>query len=106
MTGRRRIRVEISSADLPGHLEMCSVSAVDLVERRIATAASICAIEWPASNAATRWKRRFRRAGQECGERYQGYAFGFGLERSAMLRHDVSQIRLFYEADLRVLEQL
>jgi phenylalanyl-tRNA synthetase alpha chain len=38
-------------------------------------------------------------------ERYQGFAFGFGLERSAMLRHGISQIRLLYEGDLRVLEQ-
>jgi phenylalanyl-tRNA synthetase alpha chain len=38
-------------------------------------------------------------------ERYQGYAFGFGLERSAMLRHGISQIRLLYDNDLRVLEQ-
>ena len=38
-------------------------------------------------------------------ERYQGYAFGFGLERPAMLRHDLSQIRLLYDNDLRVLEQ-
>jgi phenylalanyl-tRNA synthetase alpha chain len=39
-------------------------------------------------------------------EQYQGFAFGFGLERSAMLRHGISQIRHLYEADLRVLEQL
>jgi len=39
-------------------------------------------------------------------ERYQGYAFGMGLERVAMLRHDLPQIRLLYDGDLRVLEQL
>jgi len=39
-------------------------------------------------------------------ERYQGYAFGMGLERAAMLRHGLSHIRLLYDADVRVLEQL
>jgi phenylalanyl-tRNA synthetase alpha chain len=37
---------------------------------------------------------------------YQGYAFGMGLERAAMLRHGLPQIRLLYDGDLRVLEQL
>ena len=39
-------------------------------------------------------------------ERYQGYAFGMGLERGAMLRHELPHIRLLYDGDLRVLEQL
>lgn len=38
--------------------------------------------------------------------RYQGFAFGMGLERAAMLRHGLPQIRLLYEGDIRVLEQL
>jgi phenylalanyl-tRNA synthetase alpha chain len=38
-------------------------------------------------------------------ERYQGYAFGMGLERAAMNRHDIPQIRHLYDGDLRVLEQ-
>jgi len=38
-------------------------------------------------------------------ERYQGFAFGMGLERAAMLRHGIPQIRLLYEGDLRVLGQ-
>ena len=38
--------------------------------------------------------------------RYQGYAFGMGLERVAMLRHGLPQIRLLYDGDLRVLDQL
>ncbi|MEE3330439.1 MAG: phenylalanine--tRNA ligase subunit alpha [Myxococcota bacterium] len=36
---------------------------------------------------------------------HQGFAFGMGLERAAMLRHGVPQIRLLYEGDVRVLEQ-
>ena len=39
-------------------------------------------------------------------ERYQGFAFGMGLERAVMLRHGIPQIRLLYEGDVRVLEQL
>ena len=38
-------------------------------------------------------------------ERYTGYAFGMGVERMAMLRHGVDDIRLFYENDLRFLQQ-
>jgi phenylalanyl-tRNA synthetase alpha chain len=38
-------------------------------------------------------------------ETWNGYAWGFGIERMAMLKHDVEDIRLFYESDLRFLEQ-
>ena len=37
-------------------------------------------------------------------ERIQGFAFGMGLERIAMLKHGVNDIRLFYENDMRFLE--
>ncbi len=38
-------------------------------------------------------------------ERYTGFAFGTGIERVAMLKYNVDDIRLFYENDLRFLEQ-
>jgi phenylalanyl-tRNA synthetase alpha chain len=38
-------------------------------------------------------------------ERHQGFAFGMGIERVAMLRHGVTDLRLFYDNDLRFLEQ-
>jgi phenylalanyl-tRNA synthetase alpha chain len=38
-------------------------------------------------------------------EEWNGYAWGFGIERMAMLKHNVEDIRLFYESDLRFLEQ-
>jgi phenylalanyl-tRNA synthetase alpha chain len=38
--------------------------------------------------------------------RWSGFAWGFGIERIAMLRYDVDDIRLFYENDMRFLEQL
>jgi phenylalanyl-tRNA synthetase alpha chain len=38
-------------------------------------------------------------------ERYIGYAFGAGVERLAMLRYGVSDLRLFFENDLRFLRQ-
>jgi len=34
-----------------------------------------------------------------------GFAFGIGIERVAMIRHGIDDIRLFYEGDLRFLEQ-
>ena len=38
-------------------------------------------------------------------ERYMGFAFGSGIERLAMLRYGVADLRLFYENDLRFLQQ-
>ena len=38
-------------------------------------------------------------------ERYTGFAFGVGIERIAMLKYGVDDIRMFYENDLRFLEQ-
>ncbi len=38
-------------------------------------------------------------------ERYTGFAFGMGVERMAMLRHGVDDIKFYYEGDLRFLRQ-
>ena len=38
-------------------------------------------------------------------ERYTGFAFGLGIERIAMLKHGIDDIRLLYENDLRFLQQ-
>ncbi len=38
-------------------------------------------------------------------EKYLGFAFGLGVERLAMLRYGVADLRLFYEGDLRFLKQ-
>jgi len=38
-------------------------------------------------------------------DRYTGFAFGMGIERTALLKWGVEDIRLFYENDLRFLEQ-
>jgi phenylalanyl-tRNA synthetase alpha chain len=45
---------------------------------------------------------------KNCGidpEVYTGYAFGMGIERLTMLRYKISDIRLFYENDLRFISQ-
>jgi phenylalanyl-tRNA synthetase alpha chain len=36
---------------------------------------------------------------------YTGFAFGLGIERIAMLRYGIDDIRLFYESDMRFLSQ-
>lgn len=46
----------------------------------------------------------FRHAGID-NEVYSGYAFGLGVERLAMLRYGVNDLRLFFENDLRFLKQ-
>jgi phenylalanyl-tRNA synthetase alpha chain len=38
-------------------------------------------------------------------EKYTGYAFGMGVERIAMLKYGIDDIRLFYENDFRFLDQ-
>ena len=38
-------------------------------------------------------------------EKYTGFAFGLGVERVAMLKYGVDDIRLFYENDMRFIEQ-
>jgi phenylalanyl-tRNA synthetase alpha chain len=38
-------------------------------------------------------------------EIYSGYAFGMGIERLAMLRYGVDDLRMFFENDLRFLRQ-
>src|SRR3546814_20917397 len=41
---------------------------------------------------------------RNCGldpERYQGFAFGMGIERIAMLKYGIPDLRPFFEADLR-----
>jgi phenylalanyl-tRNA synthetase alpha chain len=37
--------------------------------------------------------------------KYQGFAFGMGVDRIAMLKYGINDIRLFYENDVRFLEQ-
>jgi phenylalanyl-tRNA synthetase alpha chain len=38
-------------------------------------------------------------------EKYTGYAFGMGIDRIAMLKYGIHDIRLFFENDIRFLEQ-
>ena len=45
---------------------------------------------------------------ENCGidsEKYSGFAFGLGLERIAMRRYNIGDMRLLYENDYRFLEQ-
>lgn len=45
---------------------------------------------------------------KNCGidaEKYNGFAFGMGIERIAMLLYQIGDIRMFYENDVRFLEQ-
>jgi phenylalanyl-tRNA synthetase alpha chain len=45
------------------------------------------------------------RAGNIDPDKYTGFAFGMGVERCAMLKYGIEDIRLFYENDLRFIEQ-
>ena len=38
-------------------------------------------------------------------EKYTGFAFGIGVERIAMLKYEIDDIRMFYENDERFLAQ-
>ena len=38
-------------------------------------------------------------------EKYTGFAFGMGVERIAMLKYQINDIRLFFENDVRFIQQ-
>jgi phenylalanyl-tRNA synthetase alpha chain len=45
---------------------------------------------------------------ENCGidsEKYTGFAFGMGIERIAMLKYGVKDLRLYFENDVRFLRQ-
>ncbi len=71
-------------------------------------------IRWDDGGAASRWLEVLGcgmvhpRVLENCGidpERYTGFAFGLGVERFAMLRYGVGDLRAFFENDLRFLRQ-
>jgi phenylalanyl-tRNA synthetase alpha chain len=71
-------------------------------------------IRWDAEDGSTRWLEVLGcgmvhpNVLRNCGidpERYTGFAFGLGVERFAMLRYGVSDLRAFFENDLRFLKQ-
>ena len=46
---------------------------------------------------------------ENCGidsEEYSGFAFGIGIERTAMLKYGINNIKLLFNSDIRVLEQI
>ena len=46
---------------------------------------------------------------ENCGidsEEYSGFAFGIGLERTAMLKYGINNIKLLFNSDIRVLQQI
>ena len=42
---------------------------------------------------------------QHAGEGWQGFAFGMGMDRLAMMKYKINDIRLFHSGDLRFLKQ-
>jgi phenylalanyl-tRNA synthetase alpha chain len=71
-------------------------------------------IAWQQPDGSTRWLEVLGcgmvhpNVLRSCGidpERYSGFAFGLGVERFAMLRYGVNDLRSFYENDVRFLKQ-
>src|SRR5699024_7864153 len=71
-------------------------------------------IRWDASDGSERWLEVLGcgmvhpNVLKNCGidpERHTGFAFGLGVERFAMLRYGVEDLRAFFENDVRFLEQ-
>ena len=68
-------------------------------------------LQCASTRAGSRWAARvgsipqvFTNVGHDP-EVWSGFAFGLGIERIAMLRHGLGDLRLFWENDVRVLEQ-
>jgi phenylalanyl-tRNA synthetase alpha chain len=38
-------------------------------------------------------------------DKYSGWAFGLGVDRFAMVKYDINDIQLFFQGDVRFLEQ-
>jgi phenylalanyl-tRNA synthetase, alpha subunit len=71
-------------------------------------------IAWQQADGSTRWLEVLGcgmvhpNVLRNCGidpERYTGFAFGLGVERFAMLRYGVNDLRAFFENDVRFLRQ-
>ncbi len=57
------------------------------------------------ASTSSRHIRRRRLAVGIDSEKYTGWAFGFGIERLAMKKYEINDIRLLFENDLRFLSQ-
>jgi len=114
---------DVSFADLKGLLsEFVNAFFEDDLEVRLRP--SYFPFTEPSAEVDVRWRNEDGSAGRwlevlgcgmvhpnvlaQCGidtERYTGYAFGLGVERFAMLRYRVNDLRLFFENDLSFLRQ-
>ena len=59
---------------------------------------------WVLAGGGAFWSAECRAALAACGidpDRYSGFAFGMGLDRTLMFRHGITDIRDFYEGDQR-----
>ncbi len=114
---------EVTFADLKGLLE-AFVNAFFEDELEVRLRPSYFPFTEPSAEVDVRWRNPDGSAGRwlevlgcgmvhpnvltNCGidpERYTGYAFGLGVERFAMLRYRVNDLRLFFENDLSFLRQ-
>ena len=110
---------DVSLADLKGHLHQF-LNAFFEAELRVRFRPSYFPFTEPSAEVdvqlpgSDKWlevlgcgvvhQHVFESVGYDC-EKYTGYAFGMGVERLAMLRYGVDDLRLFFENDLRFLEQ-
>jgi phenylalanyl-tRNA synthetase alpha chain len=114
---------DVTFADLKGLLsEFVNAFFEDELEVRLRP--SYFPFTEPSAEVDVRWRNADGSAGRwlevlgcgmvhpnvltNCGidpETYTGYAFGLGVERFAMLRYQVNDLRLFFENDLNFLRQ-
>jgi phenylalanyl-tRNA synthetase alpha chain len=86
------------SAELDFQCFVCRGASVGHPERPCRTCASEGWIEWGGCGMVN--PRVLRACGIDP-ERYSGFAFGMGLERALMLRHDIDDMRDIIEGDVR-----
>jgi len=110
---------DIGLTDLMGHLEVFLKAFFDQDDAEIRFRPSYFPFTEPSAEVdirigGGRWLEvlgsgivhpKVLEAGGVDGERWSGYAFGMGVERLAMLRYGVRDLRQFFENDLRFLGQ-
>jgi phenylalanyl-tRNA synthetase alpha chain len=104
-SARRRAEPQATPSTAPGGREVRSRSAPDRVAPRERRCGTCKGTGWLEVLGAGMVHPKVLENGGIDPKRFTGFAFGMGVERLAMLRYGIDDLRLYFENDLRFLEQ-